>query len=96
MPLDMLHALSRARNRFVRLRTCEEQRPASLIRGALFGKIYAVVDLAESFQVSSRRCQPVLFRPPFPHQEKNGKCLLSHDVEILGLTKRLQERFITV
>ena len=26
--------------------------------------------------------EPVLFRPPFPHQEKNGKCLLSHDVEI--------------
>ena len=76
-PLDMLHALSRARNRFVRLRTCEEQHPASLIRGVLFGKIYAVVDLAESFQVSSRRRQPVIFRPPFPYQEKNGKCLLS-------------------
>ena len=28
--------------------------------------------------------EPVLFRPPFPHQEKNGKCLLSHDVEIWG------------
>ena len=40
--------------------------------------------------------EPVLFLPPFPHQEKNGKCLLSHDVEILGLTKRLQERIITV
>ena len=39
--------------------------------------------------------EPVLFLPPFPHQEKNGKCLLSHDVEILGLTNRLQERVIT-
>ena len=30
-PLDMLHALSRARNRLVRLRSCEEQRPAALV-----------------------------------------------------------------
>ena len=30
-PLDMLHALSRARNRFVRLRSCEERRPAALV-----------------------------------------------------------------
>ena len=30
-PLDMLHALSRARNRFVRLRACEERRPAALV-----------------------------------------------------------------
>lgn len=30
-PLDMLHALSRARNRLVRLRSCEERRPAALV-----------------------------------------------------------------
>ena len=30
-PLDMLHALSRARNRLVRLRSCEEQHPAALV-----------------------------------------------------------------
>lgn len=30
-PLDMLHALSRARNRLVRLRACEERRPAALV-----------------------------------------------------------------
>ena len=30
-PLDMLHALSRARNRLVRLRSCGEQRPAALV-----------------------------------------------------------------
>ena len=30
-PLDLLHALSRARNRLVRLRSCEEQRPAALV-----------------------------------------------------------------
>ena len=30
-PLDMLHALSRARNRLVRLRSCEEQRPVALV-----------------------------------------------------------------
>lgn len=31
--------------------------------------------------------QPVLFRSSFSHQEKDGKCLLSHDVEILGVNK---------
>lgn len=30
-PLDMLHALSRARNRLVRLRSCEERHPAALV-----------------------------------------------------------------
>ena len=30
-PLDMLHALSRARNRPLRLRSCEERRPAALV-----------------------------------------------------------------
>ena len=30
-PLDMLHALSRARNRLVRLRSCEERRSAALV-----------------------------------------------------------------
>ena len=30
-PLDMLHALSRARNQLVRLRSCEERRPAALV-----------------------------------------------------------------
>ena len=30
-PLDMLHALSRARNRLVQLRSCGEQRPAALV-----------------------------------------------------------------
>ena len=30
-PLDMLHALSRARNRLVRLRACGEQPPAALV-----------------------------------------------------------------
>ena len=30
-PLDMLHTLSRARNRLVRLRSCEERRPAALV-----------------------------------------------------------------
>ena len=30
-PLDMLHALSRARNRLVRLRSCEERRPVALV-----------------------------------------------------------------
>ena len=30
-PLDMLHALSRSRNRLVRLRSCEEQHPAALV-----------------------------------------------------------------
>lgn len=30
-PLDMLHALSRARNQLVRLRSCGEQRPAALV-----------------------------------------------------------------
>lgn len=30
-PLDMLHALFRARNRLVRLRSCEERRPAALV-----------------------------------------------------------------
>lgn len=33
------------------------------------------------------RAQAVLFRPSFLHQEKNGKCLLSHDVEFLGVNK---------
>ena len=39
--------------------------------------------------------QSVFLRSSFPHQEKNGKCLLSHDVEIFWLTKRPQERIIT-
>ena len=41
-PLDMLHALSRARNRLVQLRSCGEQRPAALV--SLLERVVAHLD----------------------------------------------------
>ena len=44
-----------------------------LIRGAFFGKVYAVVDLAESFRTSGCRCQPLAERLHLTADDRLGE-----------------------
>lgn len=70
-PLDMLHALSRARNRLVRLRSCEERRPAALV--ALWEG--AVSHLEFEMQMVHLRIEHPAVMDRLPQSEKNRSAL---------------------